>query len=251
VKNSAVADQHQKFQETAQMLAATLENKPFDDERFAKNRRSGKSDAARSNRKKRRNRSPFMKKILTLRRKRATRNNDARANPQRRIRRAGFARRKRLRRGLCTNFPTVEDYSLCRICSPKKTSVKWLTIRSSNSIIKKKQSEVRQIGLFNARRSDVFADFRVELDGALHRARLDRSDQSAGGRRGRNRARKFRSSRRSALAEDELALLVESFNQMSAKLEENSAELEERRRYIETVLQSLSTGVISFDAKIA
>ena len=50
------------------------------------------------------------------------------------------------------------------------------------------------------------------------------------------------------LAEDELALLVESFNQMSAKLEENSAELQERRRYIETVLQSLSTGVISFDA---
>jgi PAS domain S-box-containing protein len=49
-------------------------------------------------------------------------------------------------------------------------------------------------------------------------------------------------------AEDELALLVVSFNQMSAKLEESSAELEERRRYIETVLQSLSTGVISFDA---
>lgn len=51
------------------------------------------------------------------------------------------------------------------------------------------------------------------------------------------------------LAEDELALLVESFNQMSAKLEENSAELEERRRYIETVLQSLPTGVISFDTE--
>ncbi len=49
-------------------------------------------------------------------------------------------------------------------------------------------------------------------------------------------------------AEDELAILVRSFNQMSAKLGENSAELEERRRYIETVLQSLSTGVISFDA---
>jgi two-component system, NtrC family, nitrogen regulation sensor histidine kinase NtrY len=50
------------------------------------------------------------------------------------------------------------------------------------------------------------------------------------------------------LAEDELALLVESFNQMSAKLEENSTELSERQRYIETVLQSLPTGVISFDA---
>lgn len=51
------------------------------------------------------------------------------------------------------------------------------------------------------------------------------------------------------LAEDELALLVASFNQMSAKLEENSDELEERRHYIETVLQSLPTGVISFDPK--
>ncbi len=50
------------------------------------------------------------------------------------------------------------------------------------------------------------------------------------------------------LAEDEIALLVESFNQMSAKLEENSAELNERQKYIETVLQSLPTGVISFDA---
>ncbi|MDQ3323101.1 MAG: ATP-binding protein [Acidobacteriota bacterium] len=49
------------------------------------------------------------------------------------------------------------------------------------------------------------------------------------------------------LAEDELALLVSTFNQMSAKLEENSAELRERRKYIETVLQSLPTGVVSFD----
>ncbi|MEO7673469.1 MAG: ATP-binding protein [Pyrinomonadaceae bacterium] len=50
-------------------------------------------------------------------------------------------------------------------------------------------------------------------------------------------------------AEDELALLVATFNQMSAKLEENSAELSEGRRYIETVLQSLPTGVISFDSE--
>ena len=49
------------------------------------------------------------------------------------------------------------------------------------------------------------------------------------------------------LAEDELGLLVGAFNQMSSRLEANSAELLERRRYIETVLQSLPTGVISFD----
>jgi PAS domain S-box-containing protein len=51
------------------------------------------------------------------------------------------------------------------------------------------------------------------------------------------------------LAEDELALLVESFNQMAADLENNQQRLEERRRYIETVLQSLSTGVVSLDAE--
>ncbi len=50
------------------------------------------------------------------------------------------------------------------------------------------------------------------------------------------------------LAEDELAILVSTFNDMSAKLESNSLELEQRRRYIETVLETLPTGVISFDA---
>jgi two-component system nitrogen regulation sensor histidine kinase NtrY len=48
-------------------------------------------------------------------------------------------------------------------------------------------------------------------------------------------------------AEDELAILVEAFNMMSAKLEENAGELESRRRYIETVLQFLPTGIVSFD----
>lgn len=62
-------------------------------------------------------------------------------------------------------------------------------------------------------------------------------------------------------AEDELALLAHSFNQMTSQLEENRARievgaaelreknlaLEERRNYIETVLESLSTGVISLD----
>ena len=63
------------------------------------------------------------------------------------------------------------------------------------------------------------------------------------------------------IADDELALLAESFNQMTAQLEENRSRIEagaaelrdknlalrERRNYIETVLQSLSTGVISVD----
>jgi two-component system, NtrC family, nitrogen regulation sensor histidine kinase NtrY len=63
------------------------------------------------------------------------------------------------------------------------------------------------------------------------------------------------------VAEDELAMLVKSFNQMAAMLAENRERLERaaedlsstnlkldnRRRYIETVLESLSTGVISTD----
>ncbi|MCI0488334.1 MAG: ATP-binding protein [Blastocatellia bacterium] len=62
-------------------------------------------------------------------------------------------------------------------------------------------------------------------------------------------------------AEDELAVLVSSFNQMAAQLAENRERIErtaaelsrsnlaldDRRRYIETVLESLSTGVISTD----
>ena len=51
------------------------------------------------------------------------------------------------------------------------------------------------------------------------------------------------------LAEDELALLVRTFNEMSGRLEANAAEITDRRRYIETVLLSLPTGVISIDSK--
>ncbi|HEX6715465.1 MAG TPA: ATP-binding protein [Pyrinomonadaceae bacterium] len=69
------------------------------------------------------------------------------------------------------------------------------------------------------------------------------------------------SHRVTTVADDELALLAESFNQMTTQLEENRSRIEagaaelrdtnmalrERRNYIETVLQSLSTGVISVD----
>jgi PAS domain S-box-containing protein len=63
------------------------------------------------------------------------------------------------------------------------------------------------------------------------------------------------------LADEELALLAESFNQMTAELDTNRKQieaaatvlkeknlaLEERRDYIETVLESLGTGVVSVD----
>ncbi|HEX8190049.1 MAG TPA: HAMP domain-containing protein, partial [Pyrinomonadaceae bacterium] len=64
-----------------------------------------------------------------------------------------------------------------------------------------------------------------------------------------------------AITDDELAVLADAFNDMTAQLAENRARLEanaaelreknlaleERRHYIETVLQTVSTGVISLD----
>jgi two-component system nitrogen regulation sensor histidine kinase NtrY len=69
------------------------------------------------------------------------------------------------------------------------------------------------------------------------------------------------SHRVTTIAEDELALLADSFNRMTSQLEDNRSSieagsaalreknltLEERRDYIETVLESLSTGVVSLD----
>ena len=69
------------------------------------------------------------------------------------------------------------------------------------------------------------------------------------------------SHRVTTIAEDELALLADSFNQMTTQLEDNRSSIEagsaelreinlalaERRNYIETILESLSTGVISLD----
>src|ERR1700730_6690296 len=69
------------------------------------------------------------------------------------------------------------------------------------------------------------------------------------------------SHRVTTIAEDELALLADSFNRMTSQLEDNRTSieagsaalreknltLEERRDYIETILESLSTGVISLD----
>lgn len=56
-------------------------------------------------------------------------------------------------------------------------------------------------------------------------------------------------------AGDELAELIASFNRMAAELESNRAQieigsqqLEERRRHMETILESIPTGVISLDA---
>lgn len=46
---------------------------------------------------------------------------------------------------------------------------------------------------------------------------------------------------------DELGFLVRSFNQMSIELERSRVHLEDQRQYLETVLNRLSAGVMSFD----
>lgn len=57
------------------------------------------------------------------------------------------------------------------------------------------------------------------------------------------------SHRVNVFAEDELALLVNSFNQMAERLQVNARELQKGKEYIETVLESLSTGVISVNSE--
>lgn len=48
-------------------------------------------------------------------------------------------------------------------------------------------------------------------------------------------------------AHDEIGILVESFNRMTGDLQAKHHELEERRRYTETVIQAVATGVVSLD----
>ncbi len=48
-------------------------------------------------------------------------------------------------------------------------------------------------------------------------------------------------------AEDELALLVRSFNQMTREIARNRQELENRKLFMEAVLENVATGVISID----
>jgi PAS domain S-box-containing protein len=113
--------------------------------------------------------------------------------------------------------------------------------------LKKQQTTVRQIGLltlgvltFLLIFASTWIAFYIArgLTGPI-KALAEGADEIARGNLGH---------RVDVLAEDELALLVAAFNQMSSRLEANSAELRERRRYIETVLESLPTGVVSFDA---
>ncbi|HEX5708805.1 MAG TPA: ATP-binding protein, partial [Pyrinomonadaceae bacterium] len=126
--------------------------------------------------------------------------------------------------------------------------------------LRRRQRKVRMLGLSTIGLMTLILLF-VATWSAIHLARgiggpvralAEASDRVAGG---------DLDTRVNAIADDELAVLADSFNQMTAQLAENrrrievsSAELrdknialEERRNYIETVLESLSTGVVSLD----
>jgi two-component system nitrogen regulation sensor histidine kinase NtrY len=151
------------------------------------------------------------------------------------------------------------------LISPEKRSETDLsdTIRGSNKEYQnlvKRQRKVRWLGLSTLGLLTLILLF-VSSWVAIYLARGIATPIKALAEASKEIARGNLSYRVTTFAEDELALLAHSFNQMTAQLEENrrrieagAAELreknlalEERRNYIETVLESLSTGVISLD----
>ena len=124
----------------------------------------------------------------------------------------------------------------------------------------KKQRHVRMLGLSTLGLMTLILLF-VSSWVAIYLARGIATPIKALAEASKEIARGHLSHRVTTIADDELALLAESFNQMTAQLEENRTRIEagaaelrdknlallERRNYIETVLQSLSTGVVSVD----
>src|ERR1700752_2590275 len=124
----------------------------------------------------------------------------------------------------------------------------------------KKQRQVRLLGLSTLGLMTLILFF-VSSWVAIYLARGIATPIKALAEASKEVARGNLAHRVTTVADDELALLAESFNQMTAELEENRGRIEanaaelrdknlalrERRNYIETVLQSLSTGVISID----
>jgi two-component system, NtrC family, nitrogen regulation sensor histidine kinase NtrY len=137
-----------------------------------------------------------------------------------------------------------------------------LASRAEYEKLKARQRKVRQLGLSTLGLFTLLQLFGVTWI-AIHLGRGFATPIQALAEASNEVARGNLSYRVTTFADDELALLVARFNQMTAQLDENrrrlesnAAELreknlalEERRNYIETVLESLSTGVISFDGE--
>jgi nitrogen fixation/metabolism regulation signal transduction histidine kinase len=137
-----------------------------------------------------------------------------------------------------------------------------LASRAEYEKLKARQRKVRQLGLSTLGLFTLLQLFGVTWI-AIHLGRGIATPIQALAEASNEVASGNLSYRVTTFADDELALLVARFNQMTAQLEENrrrlesnAAEvreknlaLEERRNYIETVLESLSTGVVSFDGE--
>lgn len=137
-----------------------------------------------------------------------------------------------------------------------------LASRAEYEKLKARQRKVRQLGLSTLGLFTLLQLFGVTWI-AIHLGRGFATPIQALAEASNEVARGNLSYRVTTFADDELALLVARFNQMTAQLEENrrrlesnAAEvreknlaLEERRNYIEIVLESLSTGVVSFDGE--
>ena len=150
------------------------------------------------------------------------------------------------------------------IIAPKKRAENDLNeitgSQSEYQKLVKKQRRVRLLGLSTLGLMTLMLLF-VSSWVAIYLARGIATPIKALAEASKEIARGNLSHRVTTAADDELALLAESFNQMTAQLEENRRRIEagaaelreknlalrERRNYIETVLQSLSTGVVSVD----
>src|SRR5215207_9364122 len=125
---------------------------------------------------------------------------------------------------------------------------------------RKKQRRVRLLGLSTLGLLTLMLLFAATWS-AIHLARGIGAPIRALSEASREVAAGNLSHRVDAIADDELAVLAAAFNDMTAQLQENRRRLEdnatelreknyaleERRHYIETVLQTVSTGVISLD----
>ena len=158
--------------------------------------------------------------------------------------------------------PLNENETL--IIAPKKRAENDLNeitgSQSEYQKLVKKQRRVRLLGLSTLGLMTLILLF-VSSWVAIYLARGIATPIKALAEASKEIARGNLSHRVTTAADDELALLAESFNQMTAQLEENRRRIEagaaelreknlalrERRNYIETVLQSLSTGVVSVD----
>ncbi len=159
---------------------------------------------------------------------------------------------------------TLNNSETLSIAPPKRASEDLADFVSASERdyqeLVKKQRRVRLLGLSTLGLMTLILFF-VSSWVAIYLARGIATPIKALAEASNEIARGNLSHRVTTIADDELALLAESFNQMTAQLEENRSRIEasaaelreknlalrERRNYIETVLQSLSTGVVSVD----